>query len=80
MANLSTDPYKGVQDFYPEDMAVQKYIFGTWRKVVEKFGYQEYNASPLELAEIYKEKTGDEIVNEQMFTFTDRGGREVARR
>ncbi|MBI1974715.1 MAG: ATP phosphoribosyltransferase regulatory subunit [Candidatus Zambryskibacteria bacterium] len=80
MSKLSTDPYKGVQDFYPEDMAIQKYIFSVWRKVAEKFGYEEYNASPLELAEIYKEKTGDEIVNEQMFTFVDRGGREVALR
>ena len=75
MSKLDTAPYKGVQDFYPEDMAVQKYIFSVWRKVSEKFGYEEYNASPLELAEIYKEKSGDEIVNEQMFTFIDRGGR-----
>lgn len=80
MSKLSTEPYKGVQDMYPEDMAVQKYIFDTWRRVAEKFGYEEYSASPLELAEIYKEKTGDEIVNEQMFTFVDRGGREVALR
>ncbi|OHA90851.1 MAG: hypothetical protein A2832_00850 [Candidatus Zambryskibacteria bacterium RIFCSPHIGHO2_01_FULL_44_22b] len=80
MSKLDTAPYKGVQDFYPEDMAVQKYIFSVWRKVSEKFGYEEYNASPLELAEIYKEKSGDEIVNEQMFTFIDRGGREVALR
>jgi len=80
MVKLGTDPYKGVQDFYPEDMAVQKYIFSVWRKVSEKFGYEEYNASPLELAEIYKEKSGDEIVNEQMFTFIDRGEREVALR
>ncbi len=80
MSKLDTAPYKGVQDFYPEDMKMQNYIFGVWRKVSEKFGYQEYNASPLELAEIYKEKSGEEIVNDQMFTFTDRGGREVALR
>ena len=80
MAKLDTAPYKGVQDFYPEDMVVLNYIFSVWKKVSERFGYQEYGASPLELAEIYKEKSGDEIVNEQMFTFTDRGGREVALR
>lgn len=80
MTKLDTAPYKGVQDVYPEDMRIQNYIFGVWRKVAEKFGYEEYGASPLELAEIYKEKSGAEIVNEQMFTFTDRGGREVALR
>jgi histidyl-tRNA synthetase len=80
MSKLDTAPYKGVQDLYPEDMAVQNYIFDTWKKVSESFGYEEYGASPLELAEIYKEKSGEEIVNEQTFIFTDRGGREVALR
>ena len=80
MTKLSTDPYKGVQDFYPEDMAVQNYVFSVWRKVSEKFGYQEYAASLLEPAELYKEKSGDEIVNEQTFKFTDRGDREVVLR
>lgn len=77
---LSTEPYKGVRDFYPEDMAVQNYIFGVWRKVAEEFGYQEYSASLLEPAELYRSKGNDEIVNEQMFTFIDRGEREVALR
>src|SRR3989344_4375861 len=61
-------------------MAVQNYIFNVWRKVSEKFGYMEYSASLLEPAELYREKSGEEIVNEQMFTFTDKGGREVALR
>ncbi len=78
--NLSTEPYKGVRDFYPEDMAVQNYIFSTWKKVCEEFHYQEYAASLLEPAELYRSKGSDEIVNEQMFTFTDRGDREVALR
>ena len=77
MAKLGTDPYKGVRDFYPEDMAIQNYIFNTWRKVAEKFEYVEYGASILEPAELYKGKTSEEIVNDQTFSFTDRGGREV---
>ncbi len=78
--SLDTSPYKGVRDFYPEDMVIQNYIFNTWRKVAEKFGFVEYNASILELSDIYKEKSGDEIVNEQTFTFTDRGDRSVTLR
>jgi len=80
MAKLGTEPYKGVRDFYPEDMAIENYIFNTWRKVAEQFGYQEYGASLLEPTEIYTEKSGVEIVNEQTFTFTDRGNRSVTLR
>jgi len=79
-SKLSTEPYKGVRDFYPEDMVVQNYIFDTWKKVAKSFGYQEYTASLLEPAELYRSKGNDEIVNDQMFTFTDRGDREVALR
>ncbi len=75
---LSTAPYKGTRDFYPEDKRLQKYLFGTMRKVVEKFGYEEYDAPILEPFDIYAAKTGDEIVNEQTYTFEDRGGRKVA--
>ncbi|KKQ82981.1 MAG: Histidine-tRNA ligase [Parcubacteria group bacterium GW2011_GWB1_38_8] len=80
MSKLDTGPYKGVRDFYPEDMAIQNYIFDKWRKVSENFGYVEYSASPLEPTEIYTEKSGNEIVNEQTFTFLDRGDRSVTLR
>lgn len=80
MSKIESTPYKGVRDFYPEDQLIQNYIFDVWRKTVESFGYQEYSASILEPAALYKNKTNEEIVNEQMFTFTDRGGREVALR
>ncbi len=72
--------YKGVRDFYPEDERVQKYIFGAMRKTVESFGYEEMNASILESTELYAAKTSEEIVNEQTYTFTDRGERSVTLR
>lgn len=75
---LSTQPYKGARDFYPEDKRLQKYMFNTWRRVVERFGYEEYDAPILEPLEIYLAKTGEEIVNEQTYVFEDRGGRKVA--
>lgn len=80
MAKLSTESYKGVRDFYPEDKFIQNYIFKKLRESVERFGYIEYDASVLESAELYKAKSGEEIVNEQTYTFTDRGGREVTLR
>lgn len=77
---LSTDPYKGVRDFYPEDQFIQKYIFEIWTQAVESFGYEAYNASIIEPADLYKAKSGQEIVNEQTYTFIDRGNREVTLR
>lgn len=78
MSALSSQPYKGTRDYYPADKRVQNYIFSTWRKVAESFGYEEYGAPLLEPLELYAAKTGQEIVNEQTYTFTDRGGRTVA--
>ncbi len=77
---LSTESYKGVRDFYPEDQFIQNYIFSVWKKTVESFGFQEYNASILEPAELYKQKSGEEIVSEQTYTFLDRADREVTLR
>ncbi len=77
---VSVESYKGVRDFYPEDLFIQNHIFSVWRKVAESFGYVEYTASVLESAELYKAKSGEEIVNDQTYTFTDRGEREVTLR
>lgn len=74
------DTYKGVRDFYPEDQRVQNYIFKAMRRAVESYGYEEYNASILEPTELYRAKSSEEIVNEQTYTFTDRGDRSVTLR
>ncbi|MCA9357259.1 histidine--tRNA ligase [Candidatus Nomurabacteria bacterium] len=79
---LSTDSYKGVRDFYPEDMAIQRYIFSTWAKTAERYGFERYDASILEPSALYKAKgaENEEMVNEQTYTFIDRGDREVTLR
>lgn len=75
--SLSTQPYKGARDFYPEDKRVLNSIFETWRNVCHRFGYEEYDAPILEPVELFAAKSGDELVNEQSYYFADRGGREV---
>jgi len=77
---LSTDPYKGVRDFYPEEYAIQEYLYNTMAVVAERYGYIRYDSSPLEPAELYKTKTSEEIISEQTYTFEDRGGRSVTLR
>ncbi len=76
----STDSYKGVRDFYPDDYAVQKHIFSAMSRIPERFGYQEYTASLLESSALYSSKTSTEMVDDQTYTFTDRGGRSVTLR
>jgi len=77
---LSTDPYKGVRDFYPADWRKLDAMFSRIRQTLAQWGYEEYNASPLERAELYEAKTSEEIVNEQTYTFMDRGDRKVTLR
>ncbi len=78
MTKLSTNPYKGSRDFYPEDKRVLKYMFAKFRDVVESYGYEEYDAPLLEEYSLYAAKSGVEIVDQQTYFFVDRGGRKVA--
>lgn len=78
MTALSPLPYKGTRDYYPQDKRVQNYIFAMWRKVAEQYGYEEYGTPLLEPLDVYAAKSGQEIVNDQTYTFMDRGDRQVA--
>lgn len=75
---LSSQPYKGARDFYPQDMQIENYIFDTWRRVCKSFGFEEYSFPILEPFEVFASKTGEEIVKEQLYSFEDRGGRKLA--
>lgn len=74
---LSTQPYKGARDFYPEDKRIQKYMFSKMREVCESFGYEEYDAPILEPTDLFLAKGNQEIIDEQTYTFLDRGNRSV---
>jgi histidyl-tRNA synthetase len=69
----------GFRDFLPEDCARRNYIFSRWREVARRYGFVEWEGPPLEATELYKKKSGAEIV-EQLFNFTDKGEREIALR
>jgi len=77
MAGFQSLP--GFRDFYPEDFSRRQHIFRVWRQAASAFGFAEYDAPVLEPLELYKAKSGDEI-EAQLFSFTDKGGREVALR
>ena len=70
---------KGTRDFYPQEMAVRNWIIGGWKKVSLRNGFEEYDGPIFEYLKMFQIKSGDEIV-EQLFSLTDRGGRELALR
>jgi histidyl-tRNA synthetase len=78
MMALSSQPYKGTRDYYPEQKRVQNYIFDTWKRVSQLYGYEEYGTPLLEPIEVYLAKSGEELATQQTYTFTDRGERTVA--
>ena len=69
----------GFRDFLPTDCAARNYIFARWREVARRYGFVEWDGPVLEPTELYRKKSGDEIVG-QLFNFTDKGEREVALR
>lgn len=75
---LNKQPYRGTRDFFPKDKRVRDYLFAVMTKTAESFGYESYDGPLLEEVELYKAKSGEELINEQIYSFTDRGERFVA--
>ena len=75
---LSTQPYKGTRDFYPNEMRLRNWFFGVIRRVLEASAFEEYNGPMLESLDLYAAKSGEEIANEQTYNFTDRAERRLA--
>jgi len=72
-------PLPGFRDFLPDDCAFRNAIFARWREVCRSYGFVEWDGPVLEPTELYKKKSGPEIVA-QLFNFTDKGDRQVAMR
>ena len=74
---MKIQPVKGTRDFYPEQMRLRNWIIDAWRRVSLRNGFEEYDSPIFEYLELFTAKSGDEIA-EQLFHFTDRGGRNLA--
>jgi histidyl-tRNA synthetase len=76
---MSLQAVKGTRDFYPEQMALRNWMTDAWRRVSLRNGFVEFDGPELEMLDLYRVKSGDEIVS-QLFSLTDRAGRELALR
>jgi len=72
-------PLTGFRDFLPASCAERNYIFTKWREVAGRYGFVEFDGPVLEELDLYKKKSGDEIVR-QLYEFVDKGERAVALR
>ncbi|WP_160134973.1 histidine--tRNA ligase [Halococcus salsus] len=71
------DGIKGFRDIYPGEMAARRAAIDDLEDTARRYGFREIGTPALERAELWTDKSGDDIV-EELYAFTDRGGREVA--
>ena len=71
---LSTKPPKWTSDWFPEEFAVRKYIFDTWRSVCLQFGYDEYLWPLVEDIAIWQAKSGEDVGGTELTRITNRVG------
>ncbi|MDI9325574.1 MAG: ATP phosphoribosyltransferase regulatory subunit [Alphaproteobacteria bacterium] len=72
--------YKGMREFTPKTYAPMQRIYKVWENVCTQYGYEPYRTPLLEHTELYTKKTSEEIVGEQMYSFTDKKGRSISLR
>ena len=74
---MKIPPVKGTRDFYPPVMAIRNFIVDGWKTVSVRNGFAEYDGPIFEYLKMFQIKSGDEIA-EQLFSFRDRGDRDLA--
>ena len=73
---------RGVRDILPEESWKWAYILKILRETSSDFGYSEVHLPIFEHTELFARGVGDttDIVEKEMYTFTDRGGRSITLR
>ncbi|RKQ88937.1 histidine--tRNA ligase [Brockia lithotrophica] len=73
---------RGTEDLFGEDLELVVALEERFREHVRRFGFQEIRTPILEYAELFVRSVGPttDIVEKEMFTFPDRGGRVLALR
>jgi histidyl-tRNA synthetase len=82
MASLEIKAPKGAKDILPEDIPAWNYVERTFADICRSFGFQEIRTPVFEQTELFARGVGDtsDIVQKQMYTFDDLGGRSITLR
>lgn len=70
---------RGTRDFLPDDWRRIQYIFGVWRKIAKRYGFEEIEMPVLERYELFARKSGEEL-SQQLFNFLDKSERRLCLR
>ncbi|MGE5237405.1 MAG: histidine--tRNA ligase [Chloroflexota bacterium] len=73
---------KGMEDILPPEVAVWQHVESAAREIFGRYGYQEMKLPVLESTDLFIRSIGEttDIVEKEMYTFTDKGGRSVTLR
>lgn len=78
---ITTSP-KGTEDLLPQDSYKWHYLEKKFAKTAELYNYREIRVPTFEHTELFERGVGDttDVVEKQMYTFNDKGGRSVTLR
>ena len=58
---------------------MKDWLFGKFRLIANRYGFEEYDAPVVENEELYIRKAGEEVT-QQLYNFEDKGGRRLSLR
>jgi len=67
---------RGMNDILPDETPVWRYVEGSLRALMDRYGYSEVRLPIVEKTELFKRSIGEvtDIVEKEMYTFEDKGG------
>jgi len=71
---FSTEPLRGMEDYYPDDLRELNWIIENIKDVAERYTFEEFESPQLEPIEIFAAKSSEELVNEQSFIVEKKEG------
>ncbi|MBR1760755.1 MAG: histidine--tRNA ligase [Schwartzia sp.] len=79
---MLTQAPRGTKDILPDSVERWRYAEEKIRKICRCFGYSEIRTPLFEHTELFQRGIGDttDVVEKEMYTFTDRGGRSITLR
>ena len=75
-------PVRGTHDLMPDDCRRHRQVIEAFRAVAERYGFGEIATPIFEFTDVFRRTLGEtsDVVNKEMYTFTDRGDEEITLR
>lgn len=79
---MLTNAPRGTKDILPDSVVDWNYVEGEIRELCRRFGYSEIRTPIFEHTELFQRGIGEgtDVVDKEMYTFTDRGDRSITLR